>query len=194
MNYPISFYLKISSILIQSSLLFCGFYFQIQLCFTLSYFLTITYLIAAVVLPNYFQVKHHPNELKLKRQAHFSIVSMKLVAGIALCFFTVLGKLFFDTTYYIETITLFFAAVLLVEAFERPPATVLRWEKEGLLIMGEKISNTLAQETISDIALDEDSILIYTHDGITHHIENIIWDQETQEITSDFFNSVRKRK
>jgi hypothetical protein len=65
----------------------------------------------------------------------------------------------------------------------------LRWENDGLLIMGEKFSNTIPYGTISNYEVDFDSITIYTQEGYTHFIENIIWDQETMEKAIIFLNS-----
>jgi len=189
MNYSIPFYYKICCFLIQSTVLFCGFYVQSATCFTLSYGITFVYGVGALLLPIYFKAEEQSNEFILKRQTQYRFFSLSFVGGIALCCFTALGTLFFENTYHLEAITLFFAMVAIIAAIEPPPARLLRWENDGLLIMGEKFSNTIPYGTISNYEVDFDSITIYTQEGYTHFIENIIWDQETMEKAIIFLNS-----
>ena len=175
--------------MIQSTVLFFGFYVQSATCFTLSYGITFVYGVGALLLPIYFKAEEQSNEFILKRQIQHRLFSLSFVGGIALCCFTALGTLFFEKTYHLETITLFFAMVAIIAAIEPPPARLLRWENDGLLIMGEKFSNTIPYGAISNYEVDFDSITIYTQEGYTHFIENIIWDQETKEKAIIFLNS-----
>jgi hypothetical protein len=186
MNYPLPFLLKISSFSLQSIILFCGYYWGIEVCFTLSYLLTIIYSVAFFVVPLWFPTTPDCNTFVVPRQTHHSILSLSLVAGIALLIFTGLGLHFFEQTYQVQTITVFFAIILMTNAFEKPNESYLRWEKDGLLIVGTTFSNTLPHESILTIEVDGDSITLQTKDGITHHIENIDWDTEKMESARAF--------
>lgn len=186
MNYPLPFVLKICAFLLQSITLFCGFYWNLKVCFTLSYVLTITYTIVFFVVPVWFPTSPDANTFIIPRQTHHSILSLSLVAGIALLLFTGLGLHFFEQSYHLETVSVFFAFVLITNAFEKPNSTYLRWEKDGLLIVGTTFSNTLPHESILTIEVDGDSITLQTKDGITHHIENIDWDTEKMESARAF--------
>lgn len=186
MNYPLPFLLKISSFSLQSIILFCGYYWGIEVCFTLSYLLTIIYSVAFFVVPLWFPTIPDRNTFVVPRQTHHSILSLSLVAGIALLIFTGLGLHFFEQTYQVQTITVFFAIILMTNAFEKPNESYLRWEKDGLLIVGTTFSNTLPHESILTIEVDGDSITLQTKDGITHHIENIDWDTEKMESARAF--------
>ncbi|MFN7331765.1 MAG: hypothetical protein ACK5SB_02095, partial [Flavobacterium sp.] len=86
----------------------------------------------------------------------------------------------------VQTITVFFAIILMTNAFEKPNESYLRWKKDGLLIVGTTFSNTLPHESILTIEVDGDSITLQTKDGITHHIENIDWDTEKMESARAF--------
>ncbi|MCZ8144008.1 hypothetical protein [Flavobacterium sp.] len=186
MNYPLPFLLKISSFSLQSIILFCGYYWGIEVCFTLSYLLTIIYSVAFFVVPLWFPTTPDRNTFVVPRQTHHSILSLSLVAGIALLIFTGLGLHFFEQTYQVQTITVFFAIILMTNAFEKPNESYLRWKKDGLLIVGTTFSNTLPHESILTIEVDGDSITLQTKDGITHHIENIDWDTEKMESARAF--------
>lgn len=188
MNYPLPFLLKISSFSLQSIILFCGYYWGIEVCFTLSYLLTIIYSVAFFVVPLWFPTIPDRNTFVVPRQTHHSILSLSLVAGIALLIFTGLGLHFFEQTYQVQTITVFFAIILMTNAFEKPNESYLRWEKDGLLIVGTTFSNTLPQDSILHFEVDGDSITLQTKDGITHHIENIEWDCEKMELAKAFLS------
>ena len=111
MNYPLPFVLKICAFLLQSITLFCGFYWKIEVCFTLSYMLTILYNVAFFVVPIWFPSLPDANTFIIPRQTHHSILSLSLVAGIALLIFTGLGLHFFEQSYHLETVSVFFAFV-----------------------------------------------------------------------------------
>ncbi|WP_297516684.1 hypothetical protein [Flavobacterium sp.] len=186
MNYPLPFLLKIYAFILQSIILFCGYYWKIEACFTLSYVLSIFYSVAFFVVPLWFPSSPDANTFIIPRQIHHSILSLSLVAGIALLIFTGLGLHFFEQTYQVQTITVFFAIILMTNAFEKPNESYLRWEKDDLLIVGAKFSNTLPHESILNFEVDGDSITLQTKDGITHHIENIDWDKEKMELAKAF--------
>ncbi|WP_264509550.1 hypothetical protein [Flavobacterium sp. N1719] len=186
MHYPITYYIKTGAFLLQGIVLFCGYYYGISLLFTVSYVLSLLYSVAAFMAPILFPEKPKPNTLPIQRQTHHSVVSLSLVAGMALLFFTGFGRLFFENTYHVETITVFFSLVFITQAFEKPAATELRWENDGLLILGEKFSNTLPHGSITHFEIEEDAIIIHTQDGITHHIEHIIWDEKGQQEAQKF--------
>ncbi|MFM2229924.1 MAG: hypothetical protein RL607_1182 [Bacteroidota bacterium] len=188
MNYPISFYLKTSSFLLQSLLLFCGYYNNLTYCFTISYILSVVFGISSFVLSSFISTSKKSNEFHIQRETHHSVLSLSFVAGVALLLFTGMGRLFFDNTYHVESITVFFSIVLITQAFEKPKDTLLRWEKDGLLIIGEKFSNVLSHGSITQFEMDSDSLTIYTTDGITHHIEHIIWDENERQEAQVFLN------
>lgn len=192
MNYPLSFLLKICAFLLQSITLFCGFYWKIEACFILSYVLTITYTVAFFVVPIWFPALPDAHTFIIPRQTYHSILSLSLVAGIALLIFTGLGLHFFEQTYHIETLSVFFAFVLMTNAFEKPNNTYLRWEKDGLLIVGTTFSNTLPQDSLLHFEVDGDSITLHTKDGVTHHIENIEWDTEKMEWAKAFLSREKR--
>lgn len=192
MNYPINYYIKTGAFLLQGIVLFCGYYYGITFLFSASYLLSLLFSVATFMAPILYPEKSKPNTLAIQRQSHHSVVSFSLVAGIALLFFTGFGRLFFDNTYHIETITVFFSLVLITQAFEKPAATELRWENDGLLILGEKVSNTLAHGSITHFEVDDESITIYTVDGIIHHIEHIIWKENEQELAQAFLEKSGK--
>jgi hypothetical protein len=142
--------------------------------------------VAFFVVPLWFPTTPDRNTFVVPRQTHHSILSLSLVAGIALLIFTGLGLHFFEQTYQVQTITVFFAIILMTNAFEKPNESYLRWKKDGLLIVGTTFSNTLPHESILTIEVDGDSITLQTKDGITHHIENIDWDTEKMESARAF--------
>ena len=150
--------------------------------------LTILYSVAFFVVPIWFPSLPDANTFTIPRQTHHSILSLSLVAGIALLIFTALGLHFFEQSYNLETVSVFFAFVLITNAFEKPNNTYLRWEKDGLLIVGTTFSNTLPQDSILHFDVDGDSITLQTKDGITHHIENIEWNSEKMELAKAFLS------